>query len=154
MLRVPDAQVDAHAGVPIEVIVYALYAGREAPQPFYIGKSRQPAARLNQHRRRFGADTEMKVLQRRFEGESVDQAEARWIAHFIKNGHSVRNLAKLPRSEARTRLTLDIPIALHRQLKSKSGSKGVDIREVVQSLIEKWVSDLDAHRDARKDSTP
>lgn len=38
------------------------------------------------------------------------------------------------------RLNLDIPVNLHRQLKSKAAAEGMTMREVVQSAIEVYLS--------------
>ena len=44
-------------------------------------------------------------------------------------------------AEKASRLVVDIPADLHRQLKGKCGAEGKKIKDVVQSLIEQYLAE-------------
>lgn len=50
-----------------------------------------------------------------------------------------RPITKDVKNQDYKRLNMDIPTKLHNALKAKSGSQGLTVTEVVQSLIEKYV---------------
>ena len=53
----------------------------------------------------------------------------------------VKNKLKNPPAEKPARLVVDIPVELHRRLKGKCGIEGLKIKDVIQSLIEQYVSE-------------
>jgi predicted DNA binding CopG/RHH family protein len=68
-------------------------------------------------------------------GQNPAAAEARLATpdEFVETGSTTVQKTQ--------RLTLDIPVKLHRRLKSKCSGKGLKIRRVVQRLIEQWVDE-------------
>jgi hypothetical protein len=56
--------------------------------PFYVGKTDRTKKRLKEHKKRFGDDIEMVIID---EVEDWKTAESEWINHYKQLGHSLIN---------------------------------------------------------------
>jgi hypothetical protein len=52
----------------------------------------------------------------------------------------VKEKPKTTTEEKPSRLVVEIPAALHRQLKGKCGMEGLKIRDVIQDLLERYLA--------------
>ena len=59
--------------------------------PFYIGKSKNTSSRLYNHKKRFGKDIKMVILE---ECNNWKEAECKWIAEYKSRGYQLQNRNK------------------------------------------------------------
>ena len=59
--------------------------------PFYVGKSKQPDHRIYNHKKRFGNNIKMVILE---ECDDWKEAECRWISKYKSLGYNLQNKNK------------------------------------------------------------
>lgn len=59
--------------------------------PFYVGKTMAPNRRLSNHKRTYGSDIKMIVID---EGEEYGELENQWIEHYTQLGYKLKNKRK------------------------------------------------------------
>lgn len=71
-------------------VVYGLV--NKAGEIVYVGQSCRPLIRLRQHRKKYGQEIDMAILQHTFENESASEAEKKWIEKFCTGGARLANI--------------------------------------------------------------
>ena len=59
--------------------------------PFYVGKTKSPNNRLYDHKKRFGKDIKMIILEK---CDDWKEAECRWIKEYKSRGYKLQNKNK------------------------------------------------------------
>lgn len=144
----PETQV----GQKGPCVIYSLL--NKQGSVFYVGKTKTPVARLSEHRRRFGVDTQMTVLQDVFDGESPVDAEKRWIRHyhveqnaqlanFVHTGQRSKPLKIKPGGERVTISVRGISADLWRRFRQSADEKGLLLWRAFDEMIEDWTKKHD-----------
>lgn len=67
----------------------AIYYLEQDEKIFYVGYTKNPKTRIIPHRKKFGNDIEMKILEYR---DDYREAEKQWIDHFRLLGYELENV--------------------------------------------------------------
>lgn len=72
------------------VVIYAL--SNDSGNVFYIGRTKDPSARRNQHKKKYARSFKMAIIQDVFVGETPAEAEQRHILAMRDVGHRLDNV--------------------------------------------------------------
>jgi len=70
---------------------WCIYLLSKNKEPFYVGRSFVPAKRFEQHKKRFGVEIKMRILQSGRGKHKAKEAEIKWLDHFMAKGRKFAN---------------------------------------------------------------
>jgi len=114
----------------------AVYILERNNEIFYVGKAGKPDVRLDQHRRVFGSDITMRVIEW-VDASIVEKVERFYIGFYLDKGCKLVNKAKLNRVKWLQQgdyRDMDYKFNIGRELKARYQEKDKDWKPAVESF--------------------